>query len=117
MDHFKRVCEMIDEQQKGKEGSAAWMVGEQLKEIAKNEPIAAELLARDLEIQEMSIDAAEKKIKEKADALHKKEKNNCVCIPPNVAEEILREFYGLPKAGAEPSKKADSGILNLADFM
>lgn len=117
MGYYENVCQMITEQQKGKEGTAPWMVGEQLKEIAKNEPLAAELLTRDLEIPEMSIVEAEKKIKARADAMHKGKKGNCVCVPPNVAEEILREFYGLPKAGAEPIKKADSGILNLADFM
>lgn len=117
MGHYEIVCQKIEEQQKGMEGSAPWMVGEQLKEIAKNEPIASELLARDLEIPEMSIVEAEKKIKARADALHKEKKGNCVCIPPNVAEEILRGFYGLPKKADTKMQTAPSGILDLSDFM
>ncbi len=114
------VFEKIEAQQKGKEESAAWMVGEQLKEICRADPHCADIISADLDNKGMSIDAAERKIKAWADEKHKKDKENCVCIPPNVAERILRDFYGLPAAGAAaPVKTVDPTpeVLDLADFL
>lgn len=114
------VFEKIEAQQKGKEESAAWMVGEQLKEICRADPHCADIISADLDNKEMSIDAAERKIKAWADEKHKKDKGNCVCIPPNVADRILRDFYGLPEAGAAaPAKTVNPTpeILDLADFL
>lgn len=93
------VFEKIEAQQKGKEDTAAWMVGEQLKDICAADPHCAELVSNDLDDKSMSIQAAEKKIKAYADG-HKK--GNFSCVPPNVAEKIIREFYGLP--GTAPAK-------------
>ncbi len=89
------VFEMIEAQQKGKENTAPWMVGEQLKDICRREPECAGIVAEDLKNKDMGIDACEKKIKAWADG-HKK--GNCAVVPPNVAEGIIREFYGLPGA-------------------
>jgi hypothetical protein len=116
------VFEMIEAQQKGKENTAPWMVGEQLKDICRLDPHCAEIVAQDLENPSMSIVECEKKIKAKADEIQKKSKQKCVCIPPNVAEQVIREFYGLPEAGAkvpaEPSAVADvTGFLGLADLL
>ena len=118
------VFEMIEAQQKGMEGTAPWMVGEQLKQIYADDPDCAALVEKDLENKSMSIQAAEKKIKAYADA-HRK--GNCAVVPPNVAEDIIREFYGLPgRADAappltlvkpeqkEPTKAAD--VLDLSAF-
>lgn len=90
------VFEMIEAQQKGKENTAPWMVGEQLKEICKTDAACAEIVAKDLEVAAMSIAECEKKIKAWVDK--QKRTGNCVCVPPNVAEKIIREFYGLPEA-------------------
>lgn len=87
------VFEKIEAQQKGREGTAPWMVGEQLKEICRREPQAAELVDKDLDVKEMSLAACEKKIAEWARA-HKN--GYCAVVPPNVAEEIIRKFYGIP---------------------
>lgn len=95
-DFTAKAVNLIEKQQKKvREHSAQWMVGEQLKDICRAEPLSAELLARDLEIEKMSIIEAEKKIKAFADG-HKVGNNSCV--PPVEADRILREFYGLPKA-------------------
>ena len=91
------VFEKIEAQQKGFEDTAIWMVGEQLKDICSREPDSAILVAQDLENKDMSLANAEKKIKAYAD---KHRKGNFACVPPNVAEKILREFYGLPGAAA-----------------
>lgn len=114
------VFEKIEAQQKGLEHTPAWMVGEQLKDICRREPASAELIAQDLEVKEMSLTEAEKQIKAWADK--QPQKGGCVCVPPDVAEEILRKFYGLPEAGApepKPAAPAGSGskILDLSSFL
>ena len=87
------AVEKIEKQQAKEKGrTAAWMVGEQLKDIARREPESAELLDKDLDIPEMSIQQAEKKIKAYADS-HKT--GSFACVTPVEAERILREFYGL----------------------
>lgn len=112
------VFEMIEAQQKGKENTPAWMVGEQLKDICRNEPASAELVAQDLSNTGMGIAECEKKIKKYADA-HRKD--NSYCVIPTVAEDIIRKFYGLPERGAAsvpapaPANEA-LPILNMADF-
>ena len=105
------VFEMIAAQQKGKENTAAWTVGEQLKEICRSDYRCAVIVAQDLTKKSMSIGKAEKQIKAWADK--QKQTGNCVCVPPNKAEEIIRNFYGLPVAGQKSQDKA-VGILNLS---
>lgn len=113
MNNYEIVAAEIEKQQKGRENTAPWMVGEQLKDIARREPVSAELLAKDLTVTGMGIADAEKKIKAYAD---KHKKGSCAVVPPNVAEDILREFYGLPKGGA-PAEETKPGVINLADFL
>ena len=121
------VFEKIEAQQKGIENTPAWMVGEQLKNICAGDPHCAEIVSQDLENKGMSIAAAEKKIKACADEQHRKNKGNCACVPPNVAEEIIREFYGLPGAAEKvptlklakqetPEVPKVPGILDLSSF-
>lgn len=119
------IIAKIEAQQKGKENTGVWMVGEQLKDICRGDPHCGEILAADLENPDMSLEKAEGQIKAKADELRKGMKNaRCVCVPPNVAEDILRKFYGLPDAGGKsvvthctPSQAADQGIISLEDFL
>lgn len=84
------------QQAKVKPHSPQWMVGEQLKDICRMEPKSAELIAQDLENEAMSITEAEKKIKAFSDS-HKEKRATCFCVTPVEAENILREFYGLPR--------------------
>ena len=114
------VYEMIEAQQQGKENSPAWMVGEQLKDICRREPHCEQVLLEDLQNPDMSIEKAERKIKAYADK--QKRTGNCVCVPPNVAERIIREFYGLgepERAGALPGSERATApkILSLEDFL
>lgn len=119
------VFEMIEAQQKGKEGTPAYMVGEQLKDICRNEPNCAQLVAADLENKDMSLEAAAGKIKAHADKLHREKKGNCVCITPDVADGIIREFYGLGKGERVPTgsgvvrveSESAMEFLNLDDFL
>lgn len=100
---MERLIKIIEAQQQGKETSPVFMVGEQLKDIAEREPGTVELLIQDLQIPEMSLEAAEKKIKEYADKNRKGAFS--FCVSPKVAEDILRKFYGLPDAGDAQNKK------------
>ena len=118
------VFEKIEKQQKGREDTAVWMVGEQLKDICRSDPHCAEIVAQDLENKDMSLDKAEKKIKAYADT-HRK--GNCAVVPPHVAEGIIREFYGLPAQSTTvlslhvPAEKVkaetDPGAFSLDDFL
>ena len=109
------VFDMIEQQQKGKKNTAEWMVGEQLKDICRREPDCAAILEEDLQSEGMSLAKAERKIKEYAD---KHKVGKCAVVPPNVAENILREFYGLPKGGEPAPVTAGAGkIVNLADLL
>ena len=110
----KRALALLEEQQaEVKARSARWVVGEQLKDLCRREPFSAELIARDLENPAMSITEAEKKIRTYADT-HRT--GNFACVTPAEAEDILRQFYGLP-APAEAAPLPGGQVLNLADFL
>ena len=115
---FEAISRIKEQQSKYEEITPQWMVGEQLKEICEAEPDSAELILRDLYVPEMSLAEAEKKIKAWAD---KNRKGGAACVPPNKAEEILRDFYGLGGkrgAPAAPSRKTGAGLnLDLSDFL
>lgn len=102
------VIQKIGAQQVGKENTDAWMVGEQLKDIVRDNPKAQEMVMQDLDNAEMSIEKCAAKIKEYADK-HKEKGKNCFCVPPDVAEGIIREFYGI-------TKESGGGRIDLADF-
>lgn len=100
--------EKIAAQQKGRDGTPAWMVGEQLKDMCREDPRCEELLDKDLDVKEMGLEKAAAKIKEFAD---KHKTGNFACVTPIQADRILREFYGLP--GGEDTSSAPAGHLPL----
>lgn len=113
------VYEKIEQLQKGKENTPAWMVGEQLKDICRREPRCEQIVLEDLASPNMSLEKCEKKIKEWADS--QKNGKNCVCVPPQVAEGIIREFYGLgnaPQQNEQPEQQPvhKAKILSLDDL-
>ena len=97
--------------QQPKERTPVWMVGEQLKDILRDNPGFAELVLQDLENESMSIAACEKKIKAFADG-HKT--GNFACVTPADSDRIIREFYGLHKEAALPKVTAD--VVDLTAF-
>lgn len=122
MNYIDKVTEIITKQQSGKEKySPVYQAGEQLKDIAKNIPGAAEILFNDLSVPEMSIEAAEKKIKARADEIHKEISGNGACVPPDEAHKILCGFYGIPiESNSETFTNLNNRTkrhINLADFM
>lgn len=116
--NFDKVVRLIEMQQKGRENSAVFFVGEQLKEIAEREEKSCELLARDLEIPEMSIEKAEAEIKAYSDK--NRGSHRSFCVSGRIADGILRKFYGLPKIEeAQAEKKTDNACdvaIDLANF-
>lgn len=116
MNLLNELSAKIDAQTKGKEHTAVWAAGEQLKEICKETPGAAEIVLQDLDVKEMSVEECEKKIKELADERHKKNKGNFAFVSPKEADEIIRKFYGLPEAAAEADGSAN-GFIDLDDFI
>lgn len=121
------VFEKIEAQQKGIENSAAWMVGEQLKDICRAEAHCAELVEKDIDNRGMGLADCERKIKELADAKHKGGRGGCVCISPAEAETVIRKFYGLPErqslshgsAVPAPSTQGSQGgeIIDIFDYL
>lgn len=115
------VYDKIAAQQKGQEDTDVFAVGQQLKDILRGDPALEEIVDKDLDVKDMSLANAAKKIKAYADEQHRKNKSSCVCVPPHVAEGILREFYGLPGCGAaEPARATDnedSAIPDFTDFL
>ena len=118
MSYQTEAIRAIEAQQaKVKDRSPQWMVGEQLKDICRQEPRSAELLVCDLKAEDMSITAAEKKIKAYSDS-HRTV--NFFCVTPMEADRILREFYGLPEPSAAPPPADDPPerkIIDLSDFL
>ena len=119
MSYYTELTEIISQQQKEKEGTAVFYVGEQLKDMAKRSEVTAELLLADLKNPDMDITAAEKQLKAYADKNHGK--NKCFCISPDVAEKIFREFYGLPQdedtAEKSEPKQEEEQMIDLGDFL
>jgi hypothetical protein len=96
----------------GKERTPVWMVGEQLKDIIRNNEKAQEIVSQDLDVPEMSLAKCEAKIKAYADG-HKT--GNFACVTPIEAERIICEFYGIPIAD-KAEVKPDSAPLTLDSF-
>lgn len=113
------INDKITALQQGLEGTDAFVAGEQLKEICKD-PACAELVEKNLEGKGMGLKECAAKIKAYADK-HKDKSGRFAFVPPDVAEGIIREFYGLPaRAAAKPEEKAErepGGIINLEDFL
>ena len=78
--------EIITKAQKGLEGTDAFAVGEQLKELCED-PRCAELVAKDLETKGMNLTDCAAKIKAYADSRRKKGANFSF-VSPAVAEKL-----------------------------
>ena len=120
MDVLKRIDELQGE---FTPDSCAYEIGEQLKDICRRDPACETILLEDLQNPDMGLAAADKML---YDWGKKQAKGKGGCgISGRKAEELLREFYGLPAAGeavAVPAVKAapvpDGPFsLNLDDFL
>lgn len=121
MTDLNTVLDKITAQQSQyKKGSAPWCVGEQLKDILRAQPEAADLVAKDLEQKGMGLADCEKKIA--AFAKENRQGNMGFCGPAD-ADRIIREFYGLPARREDTIPPAGvpaptrRRTIRLADFM
>ena len=109
------------EKQQPKEHTDVWAVGEQLKDILRRHPEAAEMVLQDLGKDKMRLPCCAAAIRKHADEINKKTKASCVCITPMEAERIISEFYGIAETGgetaaAEPETPETDNVLRLEDF-
>ena len=118
-----KAIEEITRLQSGKENSPAWMIGQQLIDMIKDDGRIAPIIEEDLQNKDMSLEKCAEALKKHADEIHSKNKGNCVCITPPEAEKVIRKFYGLPDPGKKPAEKPagetpeEENILNLEDFL
>lgn len=116
MEKIKEAVDAIKAQQKGlKKGSPAWCVGEQLKDMCRSIPGAAELVAQDMTVKEMGIVEAEKKIRAAADDYHKKNGGSIGFVSPMEADRILREFYGIHGEAAPVQEKEEREAVKASE--
>ena len=109
--------EKLTKAQKGLEGTDAFMVGEQLRDICRD-TACKELVEKDLGEKGMGLKDCAAQIRVYADR-HRVKGSSCVCVPPDVAEGIIRAFYGLPGRGQAEAPKPvpEEEFLNLEDFL
>ena len=94
MTDLEKAIEAIEKQQgKLKKFSMAHTVGEQLKDILRDQPTAAGIVLQDLANTGMEITDCEKKI---AAYAREHREGNGGCCPPQEADRIIRAFYGIP---------------------
>ena len=129
------LLEKINAQRKGHKNTPIWMAGQQLLDMAADDPQVLDILKKDIEVTGMGLKEAAAQIKAYSDKNRGRARE--FCVPPHVAEDVLREFYKLPKrvtaedgdpSGANVHKTAkDAGCetashkkalnLSLADFL
>lgn len=112
--YVEKVIEKISEQQRELENTPAFYVGEQLKGICKSSEKVAEIVLQDLDNPDMSIVKAEVQIKKYADKHHGGAKS--FCVTPDVAESIIKKFYGVDSFETS-APKAEGNYLDLNDFI
>ena len=100
----------IESQQAGlAEWEPAFMVGEQLKDICRYIPGAAELIAQDIEREGMGLRDAEAKIRERADELHRKARGGKASLEKRAAHDktdAAKEKDAKAGKGKQGDKKA-----------
>ena len=108
---------LIKKQQAGHKNEPLYMIGMQLLEIADREPESAGLLLQDLTRDGMKLSDAAAMLQKHADGIAKPKHLRCVCITPQIAEGLLRKFYGLPDPAEAPVSAPEPDFLDLSSFL
>lgn len=127
------LLEKINAQRKGHLNTPIWMAGQQLLDMAADDPHVLDILKKDIDVTGMGLKEAAAQIKAYSDKHRGRARE--FCVPPHISEDVLREFYGLPKREEAPEGEGanvhktdkDAGYeavtppkalnLNLADFL
>lgn len=109
----KMKAEIEKQTEKEYEFSPVRGCAQQLIDIVGDNEKMAQLVCTDFE-NKMTVQECEKKIKAFVDKHHK---GNCGYCPPQKAEQIIREFFGLGAAENKPQAAAAPKVLRLADFL
>ena len=97
-----------------KEENDVWMVGEQLKDIARESEETAEILEKDLAVPEMGLKQAAAEIRKAADKKRGGMRGaSCVVITPKEADA------GIPEKEAAPAPEKTGGhkVIDLLDLI
>ena len=115
MSVFDELKEKKEGQRKGHDEDAVYYCGEHILDICRGNEAFAEIVLTDLDNAEMTVEKCEREIKKYAD---KHKKGNCAVVPPKVAEDIIRKFYGLPGVDDEPeSAEPVSAGIDLTAYL
>lgn len=108
---INKAIDRLSEQQRGLgEDNKVYWVAEQIKDICRESEAIAELVYQDLANEQMSVKAVEKKIEAYA-------KKHGGCTPPQAADKIIREFYGLSPKGESPATAPAPNLIDINDFI
>lgn len=113
MNIIEQALQKITElQSKYNENQKHYWIAEQIKDICRENSDNAQHIFNDIDDDKMSIAEIEKKINAYA-------KNHGGCCPPQPADKIIRDFFGLGDATAEKPKHTSSAdnMINLEDFI
>lgn len=114
------VYELIKQQQKQlAQSEPAWLIGRQLKDMARREPETEAALWEDLTAGALTLKGAAQAMQAEADRIRKEQKGACVCITPTAAEKVLRKYFGLPEASEAATCPTGerNGLLDIADLL
>lgn len=109
MNKIEQAVQKVTElQSKYKENQKQYWVAEQIKDICRENADNAELVFSDIDDKDMSIAEVEKKIEAYA-------RKNGGCCPPQAADKIIRDFFGLGEFTNTDEEHND--IIRLEDFI
>ena len=82
------------------------MAGQQLLDMAAEDPHVLDILKKDIDVTGMGLKEAAAQIKAYSDKHRGRARE--FCVPPHIAEDVLRAFYGLPKREEAPECEGDN---------
>lgn len=111
----KAIFAIEEQQSQLNKCCSEYCVGEQLKEILRDNEGFAEIVLRDLEQPGMGLKDCEKKIAEFA---KKNQSGNFGFCSPKEAERIICEFYGISPDGIASANQASGyKVVSLLDIL
>lgn len=110
MNIIEQALQKITEKQsKFNESDKRYWIAEQVKDICRENEDNAHHIYNDLDDEQMSIKKIEERIANYA-------KKHGGCCPPQPADKIIREFFGLAEPTEKPAEPKNE-MIDLADFL